>query len=346
MDTSPVVRVPALVLFATGNPTFDWNYATEPDDTRNDRTDAWPRGRVVGGSGSINGQLFVRGQRSDYDGWAALGNPDWAYERVLPIFQELESYTGEDDANCRGRRGLLSVDSVRGPHQLSSAFVRAASDVGIPSTKDYNGESLFGASIAQVTQKRGWRHSSARAFLHPCLSRVNLTLETNAKVQKIDIVDGVARGVSYLHDGAAKTVRATREVVLAAGAIASPQLLLLSGIGDEAELTATRFNYPPSSTRCRQELARARRRLGDQARSRQYPHLEYGAQLARRHQAWAAFSISGQWTRSLLPRPRLSRSPSPRNRSQTRISRFILHRSGTRSMQQASSFWSIPRCCA
>lgn len=236
MDSSPKVRIPAAVFFTAGNPKFDWCYICEPDATRNDRSDAWPRGRVVGGSSSTNGQLFVRGQPSDFDDWAALGNTDWSYEQVLPYFKQLESYSGQDDDDCRGRDGAMQVNFVRGPHELSVAFVDAASETGIPATNDYNGRSQFGASIAQANQKRGWRHSSSRAYLHPNLSRKNLTLRTQAKVQCIEIDDGVAHGVRYLHNGKLKSVAARREVILTAGSIASPQLLMLSGVGDETEL--------------------------------------------------------------------------------------------------------------
>lgn len=236
MDSSPLVRIPAAVIFTAGNPKFDWCLASEPDPTRNNRTDAWPRGKIVGGSTSTNGQLYVRGQPSDFDHWADLGNKGWAYDDVLPYFKALECYSGIDPDNCRGRDGQLKVQGVRGPHKLSEAFVEAAAEAGIPQNPDYNGPRQFGAALVQATQNRGWRHSASRAFLHPHRNRKNLRLITGATAQRIEVVDSVACGIHYLKDSRPGYIAARKEVVLAAGAIASPQLLMLSGIGEKAHL--------------------------------------------------------------------------------------------------------------
>ena len=239
MDNSPYVRIPAAVIFTAGNPDFDWCLTCEPDPTRNHRIDAWPRGKLVGGSTSTNGQLYVRGQPADFNGWSALGNQGWSYDEVLPYFKELECYSGEDTDDSRGRDGALKVNSIRGPHALSNAFVDAAVETGIPQTKDYNGRNQLGASLVQATQKRGWRHSASRAFLHPHRKRKNLRLITAAKVQRLEISDGVAHGVHYRHNNRDRYIAANQEVILAAGAIGSPQLLMLSGIGNEAHLNDT-----------------------------------------------------------------------------------------------------------
>ena len=200
-DSSLAVRIPGAVALTAGNPDFDWCNLSQPDPTRNDRIDPWPRGRIVGGGSSTNGQLYVRGQPADYDHWASLGNPGWAYQDVLPQFRKLERYSGPTGDPSRGVDGPLRVGPVRGPHLLSKAFVDAASEVGITKNTDYNNGNQFGASIAQVTQKRGWRHSSSRAFLRPNLKRPNLQLETHATVKKIQIENGTATGVHYRGDG-------------------------------------------------------------------------------------------------------------------------------------------------
>tara|TARA_R110001606_G_scaffold176867_3_gene323414 strand:- start:29657 stop:31267 length:1611 start_codon:yes stop_codon:yes gene_type:complete len=230
-DSSLVVKIPAGAMRASGNPDFDWCYMSEPDPTRDQRTDAWPRGRVVGGSSSTNGQLWVRGQAEDYDAWAAQGNPGWSYDDVLPYFKDLESYTGSSTDDLRGTEGPLHVEMLRKPHLLSSAFVAAASETGIPAISDYNGANQEGASIVQVTQKRGWRQSASKAFLRGALKRNNVHLIVNALVRNIDIEDKVARGITYSSNGVTKSLRARQEVILSAGAIGSPQLLMVSGIG-------------------------------------------------------------------------------------------------------------------
>ena len=235
-DTSLLVKIPAGAMRAAGNPDFDWCYMSQPDPTRNGRTDAWPRGKVVGGSSSTNGQLWVRGQSEDYDNWADAGNSGWAYEDVLPYFKEIENYTGPDGDNIRGKGGPLHIEPLRKPHRLSSAFVEAASQTGIPANPDYNGVSQEGAAIVQITQKRGWRQSSAKAYLHRALRRKNVDLITGALVSAIDLEGKIARGITYSCDGKQASLRARREVILSAGAIGSPQLLMLSGIGPAQHL--------------------------------------------------------------------------------------------------------------
>ena len=234
-DTSLVVKIPAGAMRASGNPDFDWCYMSEPDPTRDERTDAWPRGRVVGGSSSTNGQLWVRGQAEDYDAWSAEGNSGWSYDDVLPYFKDLENYTGASTEDLRGTEGPLHVEMLRKPHQLSSAFVAAASETGIPAIQDYNGANQEGASIVQVTQKRGWRQSASKAFLRRALKRNNVELIVNALVLGIDIEDKVARGITYSSDGVTKSLRARQEVILSAGAIGSLIFLTVSTLRARAE---------------------------------------------------------------------------------------------------------------
>ena len=231
LDKSLVVKIPAGAMHAAGNPDFDWCYVSQPDPSRENRTDAWPRGKVVGGSSSTNGQLWVRGQKEDYDAWANEGNEGWSYADILPYFKKIEGYAQAENGDQRGHDGPMYIEQLRKPHLLSEAFVDAAAQTGVPSNPDYNDVEQEGAGIVQVTQKRGWRQSSAKAFLHGSLSRPNVQLITNALVEKIDLEGKLASGVTYKKDGQNHRLRARREVILAGGAVGSPQLLMLSGIG-------------------------------------------------------------------------------------------------------------------
>lgn len=234
-DWSPILQVPAGKIYALGNPKFDWRYRTEPDPTRNDKVDVWPRGKVVGGSTSINGLFYVRGNPTDFDDWASLGNDGWAYDDVLPYFKQIESYGGGDD-NFRGRSGRLRISDVPSPHKLSSLFVDAACEAGIPRSVDYNGCNQEGAALAQTTIHSGFRQSASRAFLREALRRPNLTLIKSAHAETVNIDSGSATGVTYRKRGQTKKLNAEREVILCAGAVATPKLLMLSGIGPRDHL--------------------------------------------------------------------------------------------------------------
>jgi choline dehydrogenase len=219
---------------------FEWGYWSQPDATRNMRTDHWRRGRVVGGSGSINGMNYVRGARHDYDQWAALGNLGWSANDVMPLFRGLErcepGFHSSPDFAIRGDSGKLSVREVRKVHRLTDAFIESAQAAGYQRARDYNGAAQEGLGYGQFNQRRGLRCSSADAFLKPSLKRHNLQLMTDALVHKVLVDHGRATGVRYECEGVIQEARSTN-VILCAGAINTPQILMLSGIGDEADLT-------------------------------------------------------------------------------------------------------------
>lgn len=234
-DAHMYTRVPAGQMAAFPRSDMNWQYMAEPDASRENRVDIWPAGKIIGGGSAINGMMFVRGHRWDYDHWAELGNKGWSYDEVLPYFKSMETSELGNDAS-RGKSGPQSVSRVRINNPLNQAFIDASVEVGIPLNHDLNGDSQEGVGVCQASQKRGWRHSTARAFLKPVLERKNLTIEMGAMVSRIIVTDGRATGVEYKQEGESKVALAGKGVVLSAGAIASPKLLLLSGIGAEGEL--------------------------------------------------------------------------------------------------------------
>lgn len=238
-DSSPIIKMPAATdLYGIGNPRYDWRYMTEPDPTRYDRRDLWPRGKLLGGSSSINAMVYMRGQASDYESWAVAGNHGWSYHEVLPYFRRAEQNEGGED-EFRGGNGPLRVSNLRTQHPLADLFIAAAEHVGIPRNADFAGHRLEGVGPIQATQWRGWRQSAADAYLRPARRRPNLSIRTRAHVTRIVLEDRQVTGVVYESaDGTARQVRALKEVILSAGAIASPQLLLLSGIGPGPHLQA------------------------------------------------------------------------------------------------------------
>ena len=230
-DRNPWVHIPVGFVKTLNHPRLNWNFDIEPEDYTHRREMKLPRGRLLGGSGSINGMLYVRGQPADYDGWAQLGNRGWSYEDVLPYFKKSERRRN-GSANFRGRSGPLTVADARSPHELMDAAIQAGVELGFPANPNYNGESQEGFAYYQVTQRGGVRQSTYRAFLKPALKRPNIELVTGALVRRVLIEDGRATGVEYEQGGRVKSVQARREVLLAAGAVQSPQLLELSGIGN------------------------------------------------------------------------------------------------------------------
>ncbi|MEM9145474.1 MAG: GMC family oxidoreductase N-terminal domain-containing protein [Pseudomonadota bacterium] len=234
-DRSPWIHVPVGYFKTLHNPNIDWCYKTEPDPGLNGRRLDWPRGKTLGGSSSINGLLYVRGQREDYDRWAQMGNPGWGWDEVLPLFKRLETHEDGETA-IHGASGGLSVSRIRTKSDIAEAFIGAAVEMGVPRTEDYNGEVQEGAGYFHQTARKGLRCSSARAFLNPVKGRPNLTILTHAHTQGLVFDAEDARrvtGVRFVRKGAEQTLRLRPggEVILSAGAIGSPQLLELSGIG-------------------------------------------------------------------------------------------------------------------
>lgn len=216
---------------------LDWAYSTQPQPELAGRRLFWPRGKVLGGCSSINAMIYIRGHRADYDGWAAAGNSGWSYEEVLPVFRRSEDLATEVevDEGFHGRGGPLRVEDLRSPNPMSSAFVAAAIESGHRRNDDFNGAEQAGVGFYHVTQKRGKRWSAASAFLRPALGRPNLEVWTGALATRVLLDGSRAVGVEVVRDGALHRVEADR-VVVCGGAVNSPHLLLLSGIGSVAGL--------------------------------------------------------------------------------------------------------------
>jgi 4-pyridoxate dehydrogenase len=234
-DRNPWIKLP----FAWGkvlrDRIYSWNYETEPEPALDGRRVECARGKVIGGSSTINAMAYVRGHRADYDRWAAAGLPGWSYADVLPYFRRQERWEG-GASDWRGGDGPLTVETSRYQDPLVDAYLQAGRDAGYPSTADYNGAQQEGFSRMQMTIRQGHRCSAAVGYLRPALGRSNLAVETRALVTRILLEGTRAVGVEYLQNGERKQARAAREVVLAGGAVNSPQTLMLSGIGDPDEL--------------------------------------------------------------------------------------------------------------
>ncbi|RZT94920.1 GMC family oxidoreductase [Rivibacter subsaxonicus] len=235
-DRSVFVQAPAGVVAMLPIPFKNWAFKTVPQKGLNGRQGYQPRGKVLGGSSSTNAMLYVRGNRWDYDHWAALGNPGWSYEDVLPYFKRAENNETHRADPFHGTGGPLNVAELRSPSALNKAFLAAAAMNGVPNVADYNGAEQFGSFMYQVTQKNGERCSAAKGYITPHLARPNLALRTNALSSRIVFEGKRAVGVVYTVGGVEKQVRARREVILASGAFGSPQLLMLSGIGPGEQL--------------------------------------------------------------------------------------------------------------
>jgi choline dehydrogenase-like flavoprotein len=224
-------HVPAGYLFAIGNPRADWMFVTEPIPGLGGRTLRYPRGKVIGGSSAINAMIYMRGQAADYDGWRQRGLAGWGWDDVAPLFLAQEDHIDPPGPLHRSG-GQWRVEYPRLRWAVLDAFAEAAAAEGIPPVADFNGGDNFGSGYFQVNQKAGRRWSAARGFLKPALRRPNLRLETHARVRRVVVEEGRAIGVEWERAGQVFTARAAAEVVLAAGAVATPQLLELSGIGD------------------------------------------------------------------------------------------------------------------
>lgn len=240
-DVNPWIHIPVGYFKTMHNSKTDWCYTTVADPGLNGRSVSWPRGKVLGGSSSINGLLYIRGHASDYDHWRQLGNSGWSFDDILPYFKQVEDQQrGADDYHGTG--GQLTVTSGVEHRELSDLYIKGAIEAGIPANDDFNGAVQEGVGYFQTTIRNGLRCSAAVAFLNPARKRPNLKILTNAHVRKIVIEEKRVKGVIFEQDGANKYAKARAEVILSAGAIGSPQILKLSGIGSGEELK--KFEIP------------------------------------------------------------------------------------------------------
>ena len=231
------IEVPVGVVTLIANPKHNWMHSFSAGPELGGRDIFCPRGRVIGGSSSINGMVYSRGHRADYDQWAAMGAKGWSYADVLPAYKKGENFEG-GASDFHGVGGELNVAEERTLNPVTEVFLEAAGQCQLRENRDFNGVEQDGVGPFQVTQKNGERWSSARAFLHPVLNRLNLTVLENTLTRRIDFEGKRAVGVTVIRDGQEQVLRARREVVLSAGAIASPHLLMLSGVGEAAQLKA------------------------------------------------------------------------------------------------------------
>ena len=234
-DNYPWIHIPVGYFKTMHNPSVDWCYKTDPDETMNNRSIRYPRGKTLGGSSAINGLLYIRGQSRDYDVWRQLGNTGWGWDDVLPYFIKAEDQErGKDDYHGVG--GPLSVSDQRIQLPLLNEFQNAAEEFGIPKTKDFNTGDNHGCGYFQVTEKDGFRCSTAVGYLNPIKNRKNLKIITHAHVKKINFENKTAKNIEYWQENALKKVAANKEIILSSGSIGSPQILQTSGIGNSEKL--------------------------------------------------------------------------------------------------------------
>jgi len=234
-DRYPWIHVPIGYAKTMFNPVYNWCFKTEPEPQMNGREVYWPSGKTLGGSSSINGLIYIRGQREDYEHWAALGNPGWGYGDVLPYFRKLE-HNVRGASEYHGVGGPIWASDIVAKHELVEALIAAGGELGIPANPDFNGATQEGAGYYQLTTRHGFRCSTATAYLRPARTRANLSIQTAAQATRIAFEGRRATAVAYRRDGRDVTATARREVILAAGALQSPQLLQLSGVGPEGLL--------------------------------------------------------------------------------------------------------------
>jgi len=235
-DNKQEIHVPAAFSKLFKSP-YDWEYYTEEEPNMANRKMYWPRGKALGGSSSINAMIYIRGHHHDYDSWRDAGNEGWGYADVLPYFKKAENQE-RGPSEYHGVGGPLNVCDRRYTNPLSYAFVDACKELGIPANPDFNGTQNEGAGVFQTTQKNGARWSTVNAYLKPALRRPNLTVHTETQVARVVVEHGRATGVSYMQGGQIETALARREVLVCGGAINSPQILMLSGIGPADHLRA------------------------------------------------------------------------------------------------------------
>jgi choline dehydrogenase-like flavoprotein len=234
-DKSRLIHTPGFVPLLLHHPKLSYHYYTTPQEHMFNRRLYWPRGRTLGGSSSINAMIYIRGNPADYDGWEAMGNKGWSFKDVLPYFKKAENFE-EGESYFHGVGGPLNVTKQHYIHELSDPFIQAAKEQGYFLNTDFNGDSQEGFGTYHVTMKNGERCSSARAYLTPNLSRSNLTLVTGAQVLKILIERKKAIGVTYIRNKETQDARCSEEVIISSGAVTSPHLLMLSGVGDGRQL--------------------------------------------------------------------------------------------------------------
>ena len=235
-DSYPWIHIPVGYYKTMHNPKTDWCYKTEPDETMENRSIPYPRGKTLGGSSSINGLLYIRGQEHDYDIWRQLGNKGWSWKDVLPFFLKAENQErGKSEFHNVG--GPLSVSDQRIKLPILDTFMNAAEEVGIPKVNDFNKGNNYGCGYFQVTEQNGLRCSAAVGYLNPIKNRQNLKIKTMCHVEKINFENKKAVSVSYWKNGQSFTIKANKEIILSAGSIGSPQILQTSGIGEAAKLS-------------------------------------------------------------------------------------------------------------
>jgi len=241
--TSMWIKMPLAMGKLFTHPILNWGFSTEPEAQLNNRTVFWPRGKVLGGCSCINGSAYIRGQAEDYDGWKRLGNPGWGWSDVLPYFQKIERRedprgrpTHDSKNHSKNGKGMVAVSYPTYVHPIARAFIEAGVRAGLPASDDLNGAVPEGISLMPYSVHRGVRQSSAEAYLRPVRTRPNLVVETSAFVRRVLLEGRKAAGVEYERNGAFQKALGTREVILAAGSIGSPQILMLSGIGPGKQL--------------------------------------------------------------------------------------------------------------
>jgi choline dehydrogenase len=236
MDRHPLIHIPAAVGAAIGRPGLNWRFTTVPQQHLSGRSIAIPRGHVVGGSGSINGMVYFRGHPTDFDEWAAAGNPGWSYREVLPYFLRSENNESYPHSVYHGRGGPMNVKHIKRPNPMTPAFLAAMQAMGFQRNDDLNGANSEGYGARQGTILNGRRVSTASAYLRPASGRSNLKILTDTRASSVVIESGRAMGIDLLRSGSTQRLGARREVIVTCGAILSPQLLMLSGIGDQEHL--------------------------------------------------------------------------------------------------------------
>ncbi|NGY04340.1 GMC family oxidoreductase [Solimonas terrae] len=234
---SMLVQLPVGFARLVGHPAYDWRYLQEPDPSINNRRFLWSAGKLLGGGSSINGQVYIRGTRQDFDRWESAGASGWGFDAVLPYFLKSEDWAGSPHP-AHGRGGPMTVSPMREAHPLCDSFLSACGEAGMPRLADYHGGNMEGAFLTDATQRDGWRCSTEKAFLRPARSRANLTVMTRTEARSIRFDGRRANGVLVARNGELRTVRANRELLICAGTVGSAALLLRSGVGPGAALQA------------------------------------------------------------------------------------------------------------